>query len=126
VAAYANNRLSWGKNDSSDSNSNPDNGGSGASTGTGSASVTAQAAAAPANKKLELWKRRWARAEHIMRREGVVLRRWRVGQDIVLDAVRLVEKNLREMGVVGFGVGMGGVLGMTGLGGGEVKVKDLK
>ena len=44
------------------------------------------------NKKEEMWKRRWARAEEIMRQRGVVLRKWRVGNDVMAECVKLVEK----------------------------------
>lgn len=60
--------------------------------------------ASPANKKLDLWKRRWKRAKDILDSKGVALRSWRVGSDICLEAVQIVEKNLREMGVEGYGV----------------------
>jgi len=76
----------------------------------------------PVNKKLDMWKRRWARAKSILDSQGVVLRGWRVGSDVCLEAVQLVEKTLREMNVEGYGNGKG----KTGNGGGEVKVKDLK
>jgi len=56
---------------------------------------------------------------------GIELRSWRVGGDVCLEAVRLVEKNMREMGVEGFGE-KGRGKGKTGEGGGEMKVKDLK
>jgi len=54
---------------------------------------------APVNKKLDLWKRRWHRAKHMLDSRGVVLRAWRTGEDISLEAVELVEKTLRGMGV---------------------------
>jgi hypothetical protein len=52
----------------------------------------------------------------------VALRSWRVGEDVCLEAVQMVEKELTRMGVEGYGKGKG----KTGHGGGEVKVKDLK
>ena len=52
---------------------------------------------APYNKKEEMWKRRWARAEEIMRGKGVVLRKWRVGGDVMGECVRLVEKAQMEI-----------------------------
>jgi hypothetical protein len=79
----------------------------------------------PINKKLDMWKRRYKRAKEILDSQGVVLRTWRVGQDVCIEAVQLVEKNLREMGVEGYGE-KGRGKGKTGEGGGEVKVKDLK
>lgn len=74
----------------------------------------------PINKKFELWKRRWARANELLAKEGVMLKSWRKGEDVADIAIKLVEKNLKEMGVEGYGKGK------TGEGGGEVKVKDLK
>jgi len=41
---------------------------------------------------VELWKRRWARAKDIFDGKGVMLRSWRVGTDVMDDAVRLVER----------------------------------
>lgn len=76
---------------------------------------------APPNKKLDLWKRRWKRAKDILDSKGVELRSWRVGNDVCLEAVQMVEKTMKEMGVEGYGG-----KGKTGEGGGEVKVKDLK
>ncbi|ETN42247.1 uncharacterized protein HMPREF1541_04188 [Cyphellophora europaea CBS 101466] len=51
---------------------------------------------APYDKKEEMWKRRWARAEDIMQRQRVVLRTWRVGTDVMEECVRLVEREFRE------------------------------
>jgi hypothetical protein len=48
------------------------------------------------NKKVELWKRRWDRAKTILEREGVMLKSWRVGADVMSDAIRLVEKAAKE------------------------------
>lgn len=48
------------------------------------------------DKKEEVWKRRWARAEDIMQRNGVVLRTWRVGTDVMDTCIGLVEKEMRE------------------------------
>ncbi len=50
----------------------------------------------PLSKKEELWNRRWARAKEIFEKEGVMLRTWRVGTDVMGDAVALVERALRE------------------------------
>ena len=77
---------------------------------------------APVNKKLDLWKRRWNRAKEILDSQGVALRSWSIGDDICLEAVQMVEKELTRMGVEGYGTGKR----KTGQGGGEVKVKDLK
>ena len=53
-------------------------------------------ATSPLNKKEELWKRRWARAKDILDEHGVMLRAWRVGNDVMIDAIRLVEKAKKE------------------------------
>jgi len=76
----------------------------------------------PINKKLDMWKRRWQHAKGILDAQGVALRGWRVGSDVCIEAVQLIEKTLTEMNVEGYGHGKG----KTGVGGGEVKVKDLK
>ena len=44
------------------------------------------------SKKEELWLRRWQRAKEIFDEKGVVLRSWRVGDDVADEAVRLVER----------------------------------
>ncbi|KIW34440.1 uncharacterized protein PV07_01218 [Cladophialophora immunda] len=51
---------------------------------------------APYDKKLEIWRRRWARAEEIMRARGVVLRKWRVGGDVMDECVALVSRELER------------------------------
>ncbi|KAL8949462.1 MAG: hypothetical protein Q9222_004428 [Ikaeria aurantiellina] len=48
------------------------------------------------NKKEEMWLQRWERAKGVMERNGVVLRSWRVGTDVLDEAVRLVERAGRE------------------------------
>lgn len=118
ATSYASNRLSWAKRtDSAGSSDNEDNLNydSGAST----------PASAPINKKVDLWRRRWQRAKEILDKQGVELRSWRVGSDVAHEAVTLVEKNLRQMGVEGYGANGTGT-GKSGDGGGEHKVKDLK
>ncbi|RDW83342.1 actin patch protein 1 [Coleophoma crateriformis] len=80
------------------------------------------ASSAPVNKKLELWKRRWKAAKDVLDAQGVPLRSWRRGQDICVEAVQLIEKEMTKMGVEGYGSSKG----KTGEGGGEVKVKDIK
>jgi len=52
----------------------------------------------------------------------VTLRAWRTGGDVCIEAVQIVERTMRQMGVEGYGNGKG----KTGQGGGEVKVKFLK
>ena len=83
AAHYATNRLSggWSGYNSADAaaedvNGNPTN---------------------PAvSKKVDLWNRRWARAQEVFEQQGVLLRSWRVGGDVVRDALALVEKAKRE------------------------------
>lgn len=48
------------------------------------------------NKKEDLWKRRWALAKEAMDARGVMLRSWRVGDDVVEDAVGLIRKAMEE------------------------------
>jgi phosphatidate phosphatase APP1 len=50
------------------------------------------------NKREELWKQRWARAEHVLKEKGVLLRSWRVGEDVKDEAVKLVKKALEDEG----------------------------
>lgn len=82
AAHYASNRLSSGWNGGNDGSSDDINGNP----------------TQPINKKVELWKRRWARAKSILDSKGVMLRSWRVGTDVMDDAVRLVEKAKTELG----------------------------
>jgi phosphatidate phosphatase APP1 len=42
--------------------------------------------------RIELWKRRWATAEATLKKEGIVLRSWRVGTDVLEESLKLVEK----------------------------------
>ena len=51
------------------------------------------------DKKEEIWRRRWQRAEHELQRRGVVLRSWRVGSDVQDEATRIVEKAQRDLAV---------------------------
>jgi len=44
------------------------------------------------SKREELWQRRWARAKEVLNDKGVLLRAWRVGDDVMRDTVMLVEK----------------------------------
>ncbi|KAK2790710.1 hypothetical protein FQN52_005467 [Onygenales sp. PD_12] len=48
------------------------------------------------NKREEMWRRRWERAQEILDRQGVVLASWRVGDDVRDICVRLVERAERE------------------------------
>ena len=49
------------------------------------------------SKKEDLWRRRWARAEELMRAHGVILRTWRVGSDVMGTAVTVVERGKEEL-----------------------------
>ncbi|KAL9109179.1 MAG: hypothetical protein Q9227_006104 [Pyrenula ochraceoflavens] len=73
AAQYASNRLSWGSE------------------------VTDPGGGPVYNKKEEMWRRRWARAEDELRNKGVLLRSWRVGTDVMNETVKTVEKALRQM-----------------------------
>ena len=42
------------------------------------------------SKKEEMWRRRWTRAQEMLKEEGVVLRSWRVGTEVTEEAKRLV------------------------------------
>lgn len=79
AAQYASHRISGGRSGA---------GGSDGSTDEGLTNNNTQ----PVNKKVELWKRRWARAKDTFDSKGVMLRSWRVGTDVTDDAVRLVER----------------------------------
>lgn len=48
------------------------------------------------SRKEEAWARRWTRARQILDRHGVMLRSWRVGEDIEHDATELVSKYLER------------------------------
>ena len=48
------------------------------------------------SKKEEMWKRRWARAKEIFEAKGVGVKCWRKGEDVITDAVRLVEQAKRQ------------------------------
>ena len=76
ASAYASNRLSgnW--------------------TGSEYPDTSSGGAALPANKKEEMWKRRWKRAKEILSRDGVILRTWRVGPDVMGECVGAVQKEL--------------------------------
>lgn len=50
----------------------------------------------PYDKKLDIWRRRWARAEEILRPRKVVLRAWRVGGDVSDECIRLVKNEMER------------------------------
>ncbi|KAK3079027.1 hypothetical protein LTS18_005923, partial [Coniosporium uncinatum] len=43
-------------------------------------------------KKEAMWRQRWERAQQVMRKNGVVLRSWRVGSDVRAESERLVKE----------------------------------
>ena len=71
--------------------------------GTQSGSTTPSASGSPTlgpqgvNKKLELWRRRLARAHELLDSQGVVLYTWRTGHDVVAEAVGLVKQAQQDM-----------------------------
>jgi len=46
------------------------------------------------DKKAELWKRRWEYADEVLAGQGVILRNWRVGQDVQEECVALAKAYL--------------------------------
>ena len=82
AAQYASNRISGGWN-------GYNNDGSGSSDDANSNDPVL-------SKKEELWLRRWARAKEIFDERGVVLKSWKVGEDVADEAIRLVEDSLRR------------------------------
>ena len=44
------------------------------------------------DKREQLWRQRWARAEQVLKEQGVVLRSWRVGEDAVEAAEKLIKE----------------------------------
>jgi hypothetical protein len=44
------------------------------------------------NKREQMWRQRWAKAEEIMRERGVLLRSWRVGTDAIKEAERVIKE----------------------------------
>ncbi|KAL9125098.1 MAG: hypothetical protein Q9217_005643 [Psora testacea] len=92
AAHYATNRLSGGWSGSDGSSDGATNGAS--NGGDGDDPVL--------SKKEELWMRRWARARNVFEEKGVLLRSWRIGQDVADECVRLVERALREDERMGF------------------------
>ena len=96
AAQYASDRISSSWNGSGDTGTTngyytSGNGSNGYNDGNGNDS-------APLSKKEELWNRRWAKAQEIFREKGVMLKSWRRGEDIMGDAIKLVEKAAREQG----------------------------
>ncbi|KAF1991328.1 hypothetical protein K402DRAFT_416646 [Aulographum hederae CBS 113979] len=48
------------------------------------------------SKREAMWRQRWERAEHIMRKHGVVLKTWRVGTDLMELSEKMVRDALRR------------------------------
>lgn len=44
------------------------------------------------DKREQLWRQRWARAEQVLKEQGIVLRSWRVGEDAVEAAEKLIKE----------------------------------
>lgn len=101
AAHYASNRLSSWSGYSSDGGGGGGGGGSSDDINGGGSSSTNSSV----NKKEEIWNRRWARAKEIFESKGVMLKTWRVGEDVLEDAVALVEKASREEDSGGKGKG---------------------
>ncbi|KAK0653212.1 Phosphatidate phosphatase APP1 [Lasiodiplodia hormozganensis] len=53
-------------------------------------------AASTGNKREDLWRKRLARAEQTLGERGVVLRTWRVGEDVMDEALKLVSTTLER------------------------------
>lgn len=66
---------------------------SGSTTPSGSPTLGAQGV----NKKLELWRRRLARAHEQLDSQGVALYTWRTGHDVVAEAVGIVKSAQEDM-----------------------------
>lgn len=48
------------------------------------------------NKREQLWRQRWARAEQLLGEQGVVLRSWRVGTDAMAEAEKIIKDAEKE------------------------------
>ncbi|KAI9809769.1 MAG: hypothetical protein M1825_000202 [Sarcosagium campestre] len=102
AAQYASTRLgvsgsNWSGNAAGSAAAGADEN-SGVGGGSSGETTTTTAGPGPVvNKKEELWKRRWARAKDLLEPKGVVLRSWRVGDDVMNEAVRLVQKVNKDM-----------------------------
>lgn len=70
---------------------------------TASAAQQQQAAATTVNKKVEIWRRRLARAHEALDQQGVALYTWRRGDDVVLEAVGIVREAMRALQAQGRG-----------------------
>ena len=88
AAHYASNRLSggWSGNNSEYTADDPDG------------NPNSRNSAPQMSKKEEIWKRRWARAKEILDDQGVMLRSWRKGDDVMDEAIKLIESTRGEKG----------------------------
>ncbi|RAK78533.1 actin patch protein 1 [Aspergillus fijiensis CBS 313.89] len=99
---YASERLNWSaspanilRSTQSNSSLNRTNTG-GATDRTGGSENPPPAAPLP-NKREEMWRRRWERAQELLETRGVVLGSWRVGRDAQDVSVWLVEEGMKEV-----------------------------
>ncbi|KAI9668530.1 MAG: hypothetical protein M1829_005347 [Trizodia sp. TS-e1964] len=97
AAQYASNQISSRWNGSSIAAAGTTAGANSNGTRYEDSSLNPNNSTAPVNKKEELWKRRWARAKEILDSKRVELRSWRVGEDVMSDAIRLVELANKEL-----------------------------
>ncbi|GKZ21950.1 hypothetical protein AbraIFM66951_007282 [Aspergillus brasiliensis] len=96
---YASDRLNWSPTPSNILRPAQPNSSSRSGTSvdsSGSNSTAAPTAPLP-NKREELWRRRWAHAQEVLEKKGVVLGSWRVGQDAQDVSCWLVEEALKDM-----------------------------
>ena len=63
------------------------------------ASPNGSPASGPVNKKLDLWRRRLQRAQETLDEQGIALYTWRRGEDVIQEAVGIVNFSLAEMGL---------------------------
>lgn len=61
------------------------------------------------DKREQLWRQRWARAEQVLGEQGVMLKSWRVGEDAADVSIKLLKEHLergkRDAGRAGNGHG---------------------
>ncbi|PWY66389.1 actin cytoskeleton organization protein App1 [Aspergillus sclerotioniger CBS 115572] len=93
---YASERLNWSSTPSSVLRSTQSN--SSLSRSNTSVDSNSNPTAAPLpNKREELWRRRWGRAQDLLENQGVVLGSWRVGQDAQDVSAWLVEEAMKDI-----------------------------
>ena len=69
----------------------------GASGGDPAAGGDGGAPGQPYDKKMEMWRRRWARSQEVMGKHGVVLRAWRNGTDVMDECLSILENEFVRM-----------------------------